>query len=333
MTRTLDPAPRDAIDLARRAPRYGSYRGSIPSVDLRPLAPNPLARIARHKRWIYAAASTPEVFVAVAVVRLGYSATAFTYVYDAAEGRILAHASTIGPTLACSLTNDHRGVRASFTLGARRFLVEKSPAGDVSVAVRADGVEVDARLDASGAPEPITAVAKVPDGVVDVTEKRTLLAARGHVSVRGRRFSLDGGLGGFDLTQGLLARRTMWRWAFALGRADDGSAFGMNLVRGFAGEAECAVWSGDALIPVGEGVITFDPASPREPWRVTSACGAVDLTFTPRDFHREERELVLVSSRFVQGVGTFEGTVSPPGRAPLRLSRVIGVTEDQDTTW
>lgn len=198
MTRTLDPAPREAVDLPRLTPRYGSYRGSIPAVDLRPLTP---------------------------------------------------------------------------------------------------------------------------------------LASSGSASVRGRRFSLDGGLGGFDVTQGLLARRTVWRWAFALGRAEDGSAFGMNLVRGFAGEAECAVWTGDALLPVGEGVIAFDDARPKEPWRVTSACGAVDLTFTPKDFHREERRLVLVSSRFVQGVGTFGGTVSPPGRPPLRLTNVLGVTEDQNTLW
>lgn len=333
MTRTLEPAPRDAVDTARGLARYGSYRGSIPAVDLRPLAPNPLARVARQKRWIYAAASTPEVFVAVAVVRLGYSATAFTYVYDARAGKILAHASTLGPTFACDVTDDAAGVRARFALGARRFSIEKGAAGDVSLDVRADGVELRARLDASRAPDPITAVAKVPGGVVDVTEKRTLLAASGHVSVGGRRFSLDGGLGGFDLTQGLLARRTVWRWAFALGRADGGVPFGMNLVRGFAGEAECAVWVGDEIFPVGEGSIEFDPADPVAPWRVRSSCGAVDLTFTPRDFHREEKRLVVVSSRFVQGVGSFAGTVTVPGRAPLRLADVLGVTEDQDTTW
>lgn len=333
MTRTLDPAPDSAIDPATGAPRYGSYRGSIPAVDLRALTPSPLTRIARHKHWLYVTASTDAVFVAVAVVRLGYSATAFTYVYDAKAGKILAHASRIGPTLACDVTDDARGVRARFALGASRFAVEKDPDGSLSLTVRVGEVTVDARLDASAAPPPITAVARVPGGVVDVTEKRALLAARGRVAVGAREFSLDGGVGGFDLTQGVLARHTVWRWAFALGRTVEGVPFGMNLVRGFAGEAECALWIGDALVPVGEGIIAYDRDDPRAPWRVRTECGAVDLTFTPRDFHREEKRLVVVSSRFVQGVGAYEGVVRAPGRDPLAIAGVLGVTEDQDTRW
>jgi len=333
MTHTLDPAPAAAIDPTTGALRYGSYRGSIPGVDLRPLCASPLARIARHKHWVYATASSDEAFVAVAVVRLGYSATAFTYVYDVRAGKIVAHESRIGPTVACSVTDDARGVRARFALGSSRFSIEKDPSGTLDLDVRVGAVTVRARLDASSAPDPITAVARVPGGVVDVTEKRTLLASSGRVEVGGRVYSLDGGVGGFDLTQGILARHTVWRWAFALGRTAEGVPFGMNLVRGFAGEPECALWIGDELVPVGEGVIEFDRADPRAPWRVRTECGAVDLTFTPRDLHREEKRLVLVSSRFVQAVGEYQGTVKLAGRDALRVAGVRGVTEDQDTRW
>jgi hypothetical protein len=332
--RTLDPAPTSAVDPRTNAPRFGSYRGSIAGVDLRALSPNALSRIARHKHWLYASACTDEVFVAAAVVRLGYSATAFTYVYDAKEGRILAHESRLGPAMAGEVTDDAtQGIHADFSAGGGRWSLVKSTEGTVSLDVDVGVVRLRATLDAARAPQSITAVAKIPDGVVNVTEKRTLLATRGTVTVGPRRFSLDGGLGGFDLTQGLLARHTKWRWAFALGRTEDGTPFGMNLVRGFVGELECALWIGDEVIPVGEGVIEFDPSDPRAPWRVRTECGAVELRFVPRDFHREDKRLVVVESRFVQAVGEYEGTLRVPGRAPLRVLRALGVTEDQNTKW
>jgi hypothetical protein len=331
--RTLRPAPDAAIDPVTRALRFGSFRGSIPAVDLALVEPNPVARIARHKRWLYVSACTDEVFVAFAVVRLGYSATAFVYVFDAREGTIVAHESRIGPTFSSDVVSDRRGVRARFSLGGARWSLEKDAAGALVAEVSVGEVRVRACLEPTMAPEGITAVAPVPGGVVDVTEKRALLAVTGEVRVGARTYSLDGGLGGFDLTQGILARHTRWRWAFALGRDAGGAPFGMNLVRGFAGEPECAVWSGDALVPVGEGVIEFDRADPRSPWRVRTECGAVDLRFVPRDFHREDRRVLLVRARFVQAVGRFSGRVTLPGRAPIEIEDVLGVTEDQDTLW
>jgi hypothetical protein len=67
--RTLLPAPDAALDPVTSAPRFGSYRGGLPSVDLRALAGGRLHRVARAKRWIYFAAASDEVYVALAIVR------------------------------------------------------------------------------------------------------------------------------------------------------------------------------------------------------------------------------------------------------------------------
>ncbi|MBL8682713.1 MAG: DUF2804 family protein [Myxococcales bacterium] len=334
--RTLTTAPSALLDPATGAARFGSYEGSISGVDLAPLASGRLQRIAREKRWIYASLATDEVFAAAAVVRLGYSATAFSYVYDAKAGRIAAHESALGIPAVCDVSDDRqRGVRGAFSLGRTRYRVEKDPSGDVLVEVRAGAISIDAQMRAERAPPSITAVAKIPEGIIDVTEKRTLLAAKGSIVVGDRRWSLDGGHGGFDLTQGLLARRTRWRWAFAMGRTDAGVRFGMNLVQGFVGEPECALWIGDELMGVGEGRIERegDDRDLRRAWRVTTTCGSVDLRFVPSDFHRENRELLVVSSKFVQGVGRYEGTVRDRSGREHTISTALGVTEDQDTRW
>ena len=47
-----------------------------------------------------------------------------------------------------------------------------------------------------------------------------------------RTFSLDGGLGGYDYTKGMLPRLTAWRWAYGTGRLDDGTVLGFNIPRG-----------------------------------------------------------------------------------------------------
>jgi hypothetical protein len=86
--------PPDAIlDPVTHAPRVGSYRGGLPRIDLRPLAPGALARLLQLKRWTYVALVSDEVFIAVAVVRLGYVANTFAFVFEKATGRMLVDRS------------------------------------------------------------------------------------------------------------------------------------------------------------------------------------------------------------------------------------------------
>jgi hypothetical protein len=192
---------------------------------------------------------------------------------------------------------------------------------------------MEASLDAAAAPPAIGAVAEVAPGRFDATEKRALLAASGTLSAGGRTISLDGGIGGYDFTSGLLARRTRWRWGFALGRTARGEPFGLNLVEGFVGEAECAAWIGSELLPLGEGRFAFDGERPADSWRVRTADGAADLVMRPGAVHEEKRDLLLVRSRFVQPCGDWSGTLAPSNREPVRIGRALGVTEDQDVTW
>jgi hypothetical protein len=168
--------------------------------------------------------------------------------------------------------------------------------------------------------------------LVSATEKRVLLGATGEAIVAGKRWSLDGALAGYDYTNGYLARRTSWKWAFALGRARTGERVALNLTEGFVGEAECAVWVDAELHPVGEGRFDFDLASPMTPWRVGSADGAVDLRFEPAGIHAEHKNFGIVASRFIQPVGVFRGTIRAGGRE-LEIDRVPGVVEDQEVLW
>lgn len=332
--RELAPPPDVVVDPRTRELRAGSFRGGLPRVDFRALAPRTVDRLMRQKRWIYLAMASEEAFVAVAVVRLGYVANAFAYVYDRAAQRMLADRAAVAPPLVVDIGDTTGDLRADARLPGGTIIVER-PRGERALRVTAElrEISVSARLDASAAPPAISAISPLAGGGVAVTEKRALLTATGEAVVAGRRISLDGGLAGYDYSNGLLPRRTRWHWAFALGRAQSGERIALNLVQGMAGEAECALWVEDELLPLGEGRFSFDLGRPLEPWQVQTEDGAVDLRFTPGGMHRDRTNLGLVRARFVQPTGSFTGTIRTADGRTLELVDVPGVTEDQDVLW
>jgi hypothetical protein len=333
--RTLEPPPDAVVEPA--ALRAGSYRGGLPPVDTRPLRGGPLYRVAHQKSWVYTAVAAGDLLIAAVVVRLGYASNAFAFVFDRAAGRMLADRTSLGPPFSamvgrtggegCSALYRMPGFHISFTraVGAQ----------DYRLFVDLPDLRVTARLSDTGTPPPIGAVASLPGGrsLFNATEKRVLLPTTVEVHTGGRRYAPEGGLGGLDFSFGWLARQTAWRWAFALGRTRAGERVALNLVQGFVGPAECAVWVEDEIYPVSEAVVDFDQERPLAPWKVRTRDGEVDLAFDPGAMHEEKRNLVVVASSFIQPAGSFSGTIRVPGRAPLELDRVPGVVEDQVVTW
>ncbi len=344
--RTLEAPPSSVLHPLSGAVLAGSFRGGLPPrVDLAalevgglPVIGGHLFRVAHEKRWIYAAIAAGDLFVGAAIIKLGYASSAFVFAFDRASGRMLADVSLLGPAAFASVNGSPReGASSRFSSPLQRASItwtRAAGASGYSLAVRAGDVVIDAHLDGSSAPPPIGVVASLgAPGLVNTTEKGALLAVTGSATVANRRFTLDGGLGGYDYTHGYLARRTAWKWAYLLGRAESGERVGLNLVEGFVGEPECALWIDGALHPLAEGRFTFDAKHPGDPWIVRTADDSVDLRFEPGAIHQEHKNFGVITSRFIQPVGCFSGTIRVPGRDPLVLARALGVVEDQDVLW
>lgn len=332
--RELSPPPHSVLG-PDGAVGVGSFRGALPPVDWSRLHRSRWFRLAHHKRWVYVAVATDELFVAAAVVDLGYVASTFAFVFDKKAGRMLVDASALGPPFVGSVgATMAAGSLAAFHLNKRHVSLSRpGDAGPYRLALAMPELSLEASMDAATGPPAIAAVAALPGGCTNATEKRVLLPVTGEAHIGGRRYALDGGLGGYDYTNGYLARHTAWRWAYAMGRAESGERIGLNLVSGFNGERECAVWVDDEVIGVGEGRFEFDPKNPRAPWRIATADDAVRLDFAPGGLHAEQKNLGLVRSRFIQPVGLYQGALRLPGREPLVLREVLGVAEDQDVVW
>ena len=334
-------APRTVVD-ASGHPNFGSFLGSIGRVDLSNLGGayrrSWLYRLFHLKRWRWLMIATPEVSIGLAIVDVRYAANGFLFAIDLASRKVLADASALGMPGATMHVGDFpdEGADESFRAFGLRARVGRLPGRKVfEVKAQSHDLELDATLDAGLAPTPVTVISPVPGGVVNVTQKSTCLPASGSLICGGRRYDLTGGFGGFDYTHGLLARHTAWRWAFATGVAEGGKRVGFNLTAGFNESVqggENVLWLDGVAAAVSPARFAFEAKATMSPWRIVSEDNRVDLTFVPGGEHREERNLLIARSYFVQVFGTFEGTVNA-GSGPVRISGVPGVAEDQQITW
>lgn len=312
--RTLAPAPARFIDESGR-PHFGSFEGTLPRIEH---ASSTLARITKRKKWVYVALTSRDVWISIAVVRTGYAATAFAFAYDLSAKKMVEDVSVMGMSAVVNDDPHALGALATFSFGKTRIALTRN--ADLSMKARIGKIDVDVVLSDAAR---ITAIADLGKGLFDATEKEAPMPARGEARIGERRFDLDGALGAVDYTHGLLPRHTQWRWAFGLG-TQDGKPIGFNFVQGFVGEAECALFEGDRVVPLGEPQFAF--GDPLEPWRLRG--DGIDLRFVPGAMHAEYKNLVLIKSRFVQPVGTFTGTIGD-----RRIEGLPGVVEDQDVLW
>jgi hypothetical protein len=358
----LAPALPPSAVPADGIPLFGGYEGIVGTTGMARLAPayrlggsaplGILERRLRAKSWVYLVAATDEVAVTSALVNGAITGSGFLMVTDLRTGDVIADTSRKG-ALAAVNDSPGDGLRASYRMPGTRYALSRN--GDV-VRFRASvgrapvslpgqshpWIEVDLTLWESGTG--ITAVSEVEHGErssVSVTGKTAGLAVAGSVVVHGpggaRTLSLDGGLGGYDYTKGMLPRRTAWRWAYGTGRLADGTVVGFNMSEGFSGvgerSRENAVWvDGRPSALDARTRFEFDRTDVMRPWRVTTADGMVRLRFEPVAAHNEFLDVKAVRSLFIQPVGHFSGEIDVAGRTYV-LERVPGVVEDSEILW
>jgi hypothetical protein len=327
--RSLRLAPTSAYDEHARAFRVGSYRGRVGRAELERGARSASRRAFTQKKWVYVALITDELVAAFAIVNLGYASKQFYYVLERGPSRVIAEGSTLAGPLRARVSPVGMDGGATLATFGRRSSVERV-GKRLALSMKHGDLDVTAQAEAST--DEMTAIAEVPGGRVNVTEKAVLMAPVGTLRVGGRSFDLAGGALGYDHTSGLLARHTSWRWAFAMGKDSAGAPFALNLVSGFVGELECTAWTGGEPHALAEPRIEVgEPAREgARPWRING--DGVDLLAEEHARHSEATNLLLVRSRFIQATGTLRGKVEVDGRA-IELTGVPGMIEDQDVLW
>lgn len=314
-------------------PAHGRYAGRIARFDWSGLTEHRswLWRRLHHKRWHYVGLGDERVFIGLAIVDVGWTCTAFAYLFDRQRRHLLADWSQDGlPGLQARVSDAPLAQAHAWFRGPGARLDLRHLADDsLLLQVRTRPLRIEARLDLAAMAPPLLAIGAIAGGIAHATQKTSALAVRGWAEAEGRRFELDEAWAAVDASNGLLARDTAWRWASAH-RPD----LGFNLQQGYFGGQENVLWLDGRPISLGPAHFDFDAAQPMKPWHVRTEDGLLDLVFTPEGERAENRNLGFAASRYVQPVGSFAGTVRAASGAPLREVRdLLGVTEDHHSRW
>ncbi|WP_374595119.1 DUF2804 domain-containing protein [Aquabacterium sp.] len=330
---TLPAAPSRVVTAGEAL--SGRYRGRVARIDWAELQAarqhSALWRRLHHKRWQYVGIGSGDLFIGVAIVDVGWCCSSFAYLFDRRERRLLTDWSREGLPGRSGGVSDAPvdGGRAWFG-GRRAALSVQHEAGDrLTLSVDVPGLRVEAVLSLQPAAPLLLAVGPIDGGAAHATQKSSALTTSGWAEARGRRFSLDGAVSSLDSSNGLLARRTAWRWASA-----HSPEVGFNLQQGYFGDYENVLWLDGHLFALGAARFEFDPAQPLRPWRVHTDDERLDLRFTPEGARQADLNLGLVASYYIQPVGTFDGWVrAARGDAKRPVQGLLGVTEDHRSKW
>ncbi|MFL6672823.1 MAG: DUF2804 domain-containing protein [Massilia sp.] len=327
----LPAAPRELVGVDGQ-PCFGRYRGVTGAYAWHALAApfqrGALQRRLRHKRWHFVALATDELFCGIAIVDVGWGYSAFAYAFDRVRREVVAAASPMGLPGASAQVGINACAPCHFR--QRGFHAQLKPHGQGGYLLSLNAGRFRIEAEYRGKSQRLLAVGPVADGgSVHATQKSTALRLFGCAEVDGRRYPLDGGVACFDYSNGLLGRSSDWRWVAAHSRD-----IGINLAAGHFGGNENALWVDGTIVPLGAARFEAEQAGPLSAWRVRTDDGLVDLRFTPEGARRDDKQLLVASSRMTQQVGTFDGWVKAAAGAPARaVARLTGLTEDYRARW
>ncbi|WP_137936942.1 DUF2804 domain-containing protein [Chitinivorax sp. B] len=331
----LPAAPSQVVD--QGVPATGRYAGVIEQIDWTSLQGefrrSAWWRKVHHKRWHYVAIATDTCFIGLAMVDLGWTNTAFAYLFDRCQRKVVGNFSQDGLPGLTAKVSDRPGYGAlswfKHTRGAMRFEHRGGTHYQLSLWTKS-GFEIDVEINTSGSAPPLLAIGPIGEGgCAHATQKSSALKVTGTARAGGQSFILDHGVASIDYSNGLLARETQWRWASA--HSPD---LGFNVQQGYFGTHENVLWLDGQLIPLGRAEFDFDPRYPMLPWQVRTDDGLLDLVFEPEGARQESKNLLIAASYYIQPIGTFNGIVKAHADAPgLQVNQLVGVTEDHLSRW
>ena len=103
---------------------------------------------------------------------------------------------------------------------------------------------------------------------------------------------------------------------------------------GYFGANENVLWLNGKIIPLAAAQFDFNAHDPFAPWHISTGDGMLELDFRAEGARREDRNLLIAASSYVQPIGTFNGWVrATPNSAKVAIKQLVGVTEDHRSRW
>lgn len=287
-------------------------------------------RRGRLRRWCYVAAGGDHASVGAAVVDIGLLAVTFAWV--------LVGARTLGFDRRLPLGR-HAWVApipaGGAGAGGRGWQISLGGDGALELDVPTPGGRLRASVTTREDVTPVVLCTRTPEGGWNVTQKAAGTRAAGWLRLGdGPRTELGSDASGWrDWTTGRQDRTTTWRWAAGGGTATDGRRVGLNVSTGMNGREvgeDVVWWEGEPHALDLAHLRPVDEVEPTGAWDLGGPGWALHLD--PSGLRREDVQLGLLTSRYVQPIGRLHGTLPDPTGTPQPVA-LAGVTEDHLARW
>ncbi|HEY9843156.1 MAG: DUF2804 family protein [Candidatus Sericytochromatia bacterium] len=287
-----------------------------------------LRQLLGYKRWIYLLLTAEDHQIGLAWVDLGYISKVFGHFSSQVPGvePVSVEALCLGQRQPFRRSGDGWKLQAGGQGLRLEMRLEPRPEGGRGI-LNLSSRKLD--LSASWDADPLSLL-WADTGQPHHTHKSFAQPATWQIRLPERQLTAAGLLGA-DVSYGWPPRHTRWFWAFA-----QSPALGFNLVEGFTGEAECGLWQQGKLLPLSEASFgmpaDIDGAGRDKSWEIKTHDRILDMRFEPVSRFRDQTQLGLVSSDFIQAYGRFRGRLELPDGGSEDID-LPGVAEFQDTKW
>jgi hypothetical protein len=272
----------------------------------------------------------PDVMVGVAVVDLKYLSNGFFYVYDRKAKTIIETKKIIPAGIGAQISPTPRSYDSSFT--SKGFNITLT---SFRMMANAPEISVDVKLEKQI--EPLRLCTRTGYRGWVYMEKTSPIPVSGKVVCRGKTFDISSPayMGLMDWTTGFMRRDTYWEWAATATSLPDGRTFGLNLCCGVneTSFTENAFWIDGKRTKVDTVNFEFDSHDLYRPWKIASYDKRVNLTFNPEAERGEAVNALLIKSKFVQFMGTFDGTIVTADGETIQIKGLPGWAEDHYAKW
>lgn len=304
---------------------HGLFAGRTPAD---PLAFGP--HRGRSRRWRYASAGDARTTVGALLFKLGPIGFAYAWLQLGARTDLWERRIRAGRGFSVDRGLDGQAVAR---VPGARLRLDADGGFRIDVPIRGNGRLI-ALVRTEHDVTPAVAVTGTPGGGWNATQKAAGYAVTGWVRRgAGEQVALGADAGGWrDASSGRQDRVTTWRWAMGTGTSTDGRRVGFTTSTGWhAGSWEDVVWWDG--VPHG---LTVDRLRPQDEWEQSGdwvvAGPGWELWFEPRGQRAKDERAPFLSSRYVQPMGRFVGSLPDPAGRSVDV-RLYGVTEDHVAVW
>jgi len=116
----------------------------------------------------------------------------------------------------------------------------------------------------------------------------------------------------------------------AMGFDEENRRFGFHIAENQTGETnknnENALWINEILTPLPPVLITM-PNGPDSDWVIQDVEGMVDLTFTPKEFNKSGKKLIITEAEISSPLGYYNGMLVNSKGEQMQIKNLFGMGE------